>query len=91
MLGSAVAINLLTHNHIPIFWAVIITASDVLLLLALQRYRHAHDRSRRAGARRHDRRFATSLRSSSSRQTKPDLLEIGLSLLTPGFRQAWHA
>src|ERR1700689_5534299 len=25
VLGSAVAINLLTHNHIPIFWAVIIT------------------------------------------------------------------
>ena len=38
VLGSAVAINLLTHNHIPLFWAVIITAGDVLLLLALQRY-----------------------------------------------------
>ncbi len=38
VLGSAVAINLLTHNHIPIFWAVVITAGDVLLLLALQRY-----------------------------------------------------
>ncbi|HXE55648.1 MAG TPA: Nramp family divalent metal transporter [Tepidisphaeraceae bacterium] len=33
-LGSAVALNLLFH--IPILWAVIITAFDVLLLLALQ-------------------------------------------------------
>src|SRR6266481_3085242 len=35
VLGSAVAINLLFG--IPLFWAVIITAFDVLLLLALQR------------------------------------------------------
>ena len=34
VLGSAVAINLLFG--IPLFWAVIITAFDVLLLLALQ-------------------------------------------------------
>jgi manganese transport protein len=34
LLGSAVAINLLFH--IPIEWAVLITALDVLLLLALQ-------------------------------------------------------
>jgi manganese transport protein len=34
VLGSAVAINLLFH--VPLFWAVIITAFDVLLLLALQ-------------------------------------------------------
>src|SRR5205814_2525559 len=34
VLGSAVALNLLFH--IPLFWAVIITAFDVLLLLALQ-------------------------------------------------------
>jgi manganese transport protein len=34
VLGSAVAINLLFH--IPLLWAVIITAFDVLLLLALQ-------------------------------------------------------
>src|SRR6202451_2737815 len=38
VLGSAVAINLLTHGRIPLFWAVIITGGDVLLLLALQRY-----------------------------------------------------
>src|ERR1043165_1076135 len=36
VLGSAVAINLLFH--IPIFWAVLITAADVFLLLALQRF-----------------------------------------------------
>jgi manganese transport protein len=35
VLGSAVALNLLFH--IPVFWAVVITATDVLLLLALQR------------------------------------------------------
>jgi manganese transport protein len=34
VLGSAVAIHLLFH--VPLFWAVIITAFDVLLLLALQ-------------------------------------------------------
>ncbi len=38
VLGSAVAINLLTHGHIPLFWAVIITAGDVFLLLALQHF-----------------------------------------------------
>jgi manganese transport protein len=36
VLGSAVALNLMFH--IPIFWAVLITAADVLLLLALQRF-----------------------------------------------------
>lgn len=36
VLGSAVAINLLFH--IPMLWAVIITAADVLLLLLLQRF-----------------------------------------------------
>ena len=35
VLGSAVALNLLFH--IPLFWSVVITAADVLLLLALQR------------------------------------------------------
>jgi manganese transport protein len=35
-LGSAVALNLLFH--IPLFWAMIITCADVLLLLALQRF-----------------------------------------------------
>lgn len=36
VLGSAVAINLLFH--IPLFWSVLITAGDVFLLLALQRF-----------------------------------------------------
>jgi manganese transport protein len=36
VLGSAVAIHLLSNGHIPLFWAVIITAFDVLLILALQ-------------------------------------------------------
>ena len=36
VLGSAVALHLLFH--IPVFWAVIITAGDVILLLALQKY-----------------------------------------------------
>jgi manganese transport protein len=35
VLGSAVALNLLFH--IPVLWAVVLTAADVLLLLALQR------------------------------------------------------
>lgn len=36
VLGSAVALNLLFH--IPLFWAVLMTAGDVLLLLALQHF-----------------------------------------------------
>jgi manganese transport protein len=36
VLGSAVALNLLFH--IPLFWAVIITGLDVLVLLALQNF-----------------------------------------------------
>lgn len=36
VLGSAVALNLLFG--IPLFWAVLITATDVFLLLALQRF-----------------------------------------------------
>ena len=36
VLGSAVALNLMFH--IPIFWAVIITGADVLMLLALQHF-----------------------------------------------------
>ena len=36
VLGGAVALNLMFH--IPIFWAVVITGADVLLLLALQRF-----------------------------------------------------
>jgi manganese transport protein len=38
VVGSAVAINLLTHGRIPMFWAVCITGCDVLVLLSLQRF-----------------------------------------------------
>ena len=38
VLGSAVAINLLTHGRIHMLPAVLITATDVFLLLALQRF-----------------------------------------------------
>jgi manganese transport protein len=87
VLGSAVAINLLTHNHIPIFWAVIITACDVLVLLILQRFGMRAIES-----------VVLVLVSTIALcyfieifiipQTKPNLLEIGQSLLSPGFRHA---
>jgi manganese transport protein len=87
VLGSAVAINLLTHNHIPLFWAVIITAGDVLLLLALQRY----------GMRKIEAVVLVLISTIALcyfieifviPQTRPSFLEMGHSLLTPGFRQA---
>jgi manganese transport protein len=87
VLGSAVAINLLTHNHIPLFWAVIITAGDVLLLLALQRY----------GMRTIEAVVLVLISTIAVcyfieifviPQTKPSFLEMGHSLLTPGFRQS---
>jgi len=37
VLGSAVAINLLTHNHIPMLWASSLPAST-FLLCTLQRF-----------------------------------------------------
>ena len=49
-LGSAVALNMLFH--IPLQWAIIITAFDVLLLLALQGFGHAADRGGGHGLRR---------------------------------------
>jgi len=87
VLGSAVAINLLTHNHISIFWAVIITAGDVLLLLALQRF----------GMRAIEAVVLVLISTIALcyfaeifviPQTKPSFLEMGHSLLTPGFRHA---
>jgi len=87
VLGSAVAINLLTHNHIPLFWAVIITAGDVLLLLALQRY----------GMRKIESVVLVLISTIALcyfleifvlPQTRPSFLEMGHALLTPGFRQA---
>ncbi len=84
VLGSAVAINLLFH--IPLFWAVVITAFDVLLLLALQglgmRFIEA---------------IVLALVATIGGcyfveifvlpQTRPDLPEMGRALLSPGFRQ----
>ena len=87
VLGSAVAINLLTHNHIPLFWAVIITAGDVLLLLALQRY----------GMRKIEAVVLVLISTIAVcyfieifviPQTKPSFLEMGHAMLSPGFRQA---
>jgi manganese transport protein len=85
VLGSAVAINLLFH--IPLSWAVIITAFDVLLLLALQglgvRFIEA---------------IILVLVSTIGGcyfieifvlpQTQPSFVEMGQALLSPGFRDA---
>ncbi|HEX3357316.1 MAG TPA: Nramp family divalent metal transporter [Tepidisphaeraceae bacterium] len=88
VLGSAVAMNLLFH--IPLLWAVIITAADVFLLLALQRF----------GMRTIE---AVVLVLVSTigicyfieifviPQTTPSFLEMGHSLLTPGFRKVGMA
>jgi manganese transport protein len=85
VLGSAVALNLLFH--IPLFWAVIITGLDVLLLLALQRF----------GMRTIE---AIVLLLISTigvcyfieifvlPQTHPSFLELGTSLITPTLRHA---
>src|SRR5271155_3898970 len=87
VLGSAVAINLLTHGHIPILWAVIITAGDVFLLLALQRF----------GMRKIEAVVLVLISTIAIcyfveifviPQTKPSFLEMGHALITPGFRHA---
>ena len=86
MLGSAVAINLL-FPQIPLFWAVIITAFDVLLLLALQGL----------GMRLIEAVVLVLVLTIGGcyfieifvlPQTRPDFAEMGHALLTPGFRQA---
>jgi manganese transport protein len=84
VLGSAVAFKLLFH--IPLFWAVIITALDVLLLLALQGL---------------GMRFIEALifvlvstiggcyfvQIFILPQTQPSFLEMGRALFSPGFRE----
>src|SRR6185312_3403895 len=84
VLGSAVALNLMFH--IPLLWAVIITGLDVLLLLALQRF----------GMRTIEAVVLVLVATISAcylieifvlPQTRPDLLEMGHALLTPGLRQ----
>lgn len=84
ILGSAVALNLLFH--IPLLWAVAITGLDVLLLLALQRF----------GMRTIEAVVLVLVATISAcylieifilPQTRPDLLEMGHALITPGLRQ----
>src|SRR6266852_6958797 len=84
VLGSAVAINLLFH--IPLFWAVLITAFDVLLLLALQGL----------GMRFIEAIILVLVATIGGcyfieifvlPQTRPDFLEMGAALFSPGLRQ----
>ena len=84
VLGSAVAINLLFH--IPLFWAVLITAFDVLLLLALQGF----------GMRLIEAVVLLLVVTIGVcyfielfvlPQTIPNFREMGMRLLTPGFRE----
>ena len=86
VLGSAVAINLLFH--IPLFWAVIITAFDVLLLLALAALRHAHDRGGGCRPGRHHRRLLLHRDLRPSRRLSRASWKWGSALISPGFRQA---
>src|SRR5215475_14389292 len=85
VLGSAVALNLLFH--IPLFWAVIITGLDVLLLLALQNF----------GMRTIEAVVVVLVATIAVcyfieifvlPQTQPNFLEMGRSLISPAFRQA---
>ena len=85
VLGSAVALNLLFH--IPLFWAVVITGLDVLLLLALQSF----------GMRTIEAVVVVLIATIAVcyfieifvlPETQPSFLEMGHALLTPHFRQA---
>jgi manganese transport protein len=84
VLGSAVALNLMFH--IPLFWAVIITGLDVLLLLGLQGF----------GMRTIEAVVLVLVVTIAAcyfielfilPQTQPDILELGRALVSPGFRQ----
>src|SRR3954453_1979545 len=84
VLGSAVALNLLFH--IPLFSAVIITAGDVFLLLALQRF----------GIRSIEAVVLVLIATITAcyfieifvlPETQPGFLELGRALVTPHFRQ----
>jgi manganese transport protein len=85
VLGSAVALNLLFH--IPLFWAVVITGLDVLLLLALQSF----------GMRAIEAIVLVLIGTIAVcyfieifvlPQTQPSFMEMGRALVTPHFRQA---
>ena len=84
VLGSAVAINLLFH--IPLFWAVVITAFDVLLLLGLQGL----------GMRMIEAVIGVLIATIAVcyfvelfviPQVQPNLMEMGRALVLPGLRQ----
>jgi manganese transport protein len=84
VLGGAVAINLLFH--IPLFYAVLITAFDVLLLLALQGL----------GMRLIEAIVVALVATIGGcyfteifllPETRPSFPEMGLALLSPGFRE----
>ena len=84
VLGSAVALNLMFH--IPLLWAVIITALDVFALLALQRY----------GMRVIEAVVLVLVATIALcyfieifvlPQTRPAFGEMGAALMSPGFRQ----
>jgi manganese transport protein len=88
VLGSAVALNLLFH--IPLFWAVCVTAADVLLLLALQRF----------GVRTVEAVVVVLIATIAVcyfleifvlPQTTPSFAEMGAAILTPGLRQTGMA
>ena len=85
VLGSAVAINLLFH--ISLQWAVMLTALDVLILLALQGL----------GMRFIEALVLVLIATIAAcyfieifilPQTRPSFLEMGTAIITPGFRQA---
>jgi len=84
VLGSAIALYLIFH--IPLLWAVIITALDVLLLLALQRY----------GMRTIEAVILLLIATIGVcylieifvlPETRPEFLEMGRALISPNFRQ----
>ena len=85
VLGSAVALNLMFH--IPLLWAVVITGLDVLLLLGLQGF----------GMRTIEAVILLLVATIGGcyfieifvlPQMRPDFLEMGRALMSPGFRQA---
>ncbi len=85
VLGSAVALNLLFH--IPLFWAVVITGLDVLLLLGLQHF----------GMRTIEAVVLVLIGTIAVcyfieifvlPQTQPSFAEMARALVTPHFRQA---
>ncbi len=84
-LGSAVALNLLFH--IPISWAILITAADVLLLLALQGLGMRMIEAVVTV-------FVATIGVSYAieifvlPQTQPSFLEMGQAMIQPNFRHA---